>query len=367
MVHRMSVQLDVPNTPHGRSVYGPVKAHGVPTVELPRPKSRKVARNHVQPGDGGLLSAVTVQASRAVYFLVRGQGRTAAERGSRRRGGRPGSSRLASGRRSKRSTATRQARGRANRASKSLGGKRMGTFSGERDPVLEVTNFGPIVEATVDLRPLTVLVGPSNTGKSYLAILIYALHRFFGGARRDAVPRARSSPLLYGYGWYGVYQRKCRRCHKECTGGHGSDGRTHIIQAERVAHDSPEHIDTMLPEHFAAWFRTASLHRYTHDFGGIMDDEITRCFGVDRSQDLIRRSNGAGEPRGAETRVVLSRYVSEAAGHRATVPVRAHDSRDRVFPHLVHPAREPSADRSGRSEFPVLHGRAIARLRRGSR
>ena len=43
MVHRMSVQLDVPNTPHGRSVYGPVKAHGVPTVELPRPKSRKVA------------------------------------------------------------------------------------------------------------------------------------------------------------------------------------------------------------------------------------------------------------------------------------------------------------------------------------
>ena len=31
----------------------------------------------------------------------------------------------------------------------------------------------------IDLRPLTVFVGPSNTGKSYLAILIYALHRFF--------------------------------------------------------------------------------------------------------------------------------------------------------------------------------------------
>ena len=44
---------------------------------------------------------------------------------------------------------------------------------------LEVTNFGPIVEAKIDLRPLTVFVGPSNTGKSYLAILIYALHRFF--------------------------------------------------------------------------------------------------------------------------------------------------------------------------------------------
>ena len=45
---------------------------------------------------------------------------------------------------------------------------------------LEATNFGPIVEGRIELRPLTVFVGPSNTGKSYLAILIYALHRFFG-------------------------------------------------------------------------------------------------------------------------------------------------------------------------------------------
>ncbi len=44
---------------------------------------------------------------------------------------------------------------------------------------IEVADFGPIVEAKVDLRPLTVFIGPSNTGKSYLAILIYALHRFF--------------------------------------------------------------------------------------------------------------------------------------------------------------------------------------------
>ena len=44
---------------------------------------------------------------------------------------------------------------------------------------LSVSNFGPIAKAEIDLRPLTVFVGPSNTGKSYLAILIYALHRFF--------------------------------------------------------------------------------------------------------------------------------------------------------------------------------------------
>ena len=56
---------------------------------------------------------------------------------------------------------------------------------------LEVTDFGPIVEARVDLRPLTVFVGPSNTGKSYLAILIYALHRVFGGD-----PRFRGRGLI---------------------------------------------------------------------------------------------------------------------------------------------------------------------------
>ena len=43
---------------------------------------------------------------------------------------------------------------------------------------LSVRDFGPIARADIDLRPLTVFVGPSNTGKSYLAILIYALHKF---------------------------------------------------------------------------------------------------------------------------------------------------------------------------------------------
>ena len=44
---------------------------------------------------------------------------------------------------------------------------------------IEVMNFGPISEAKIDLRPLTVFVGPSNTGKTYLATLVYALHGTF--------------------------------------------------------------------------------------------------------------------------------------------------------------------------------------------
>ena len=50
---------------------------------------------------------------------------------------------------------------------------------GEESLNLEVRDFGPIGQANLELRPLTVFVGPSNTGKSYLAMLIYALHKHF--------------------------------------------------------------------------------------------------------------------------------------------------------------------------------------------
>ena len=45
---------------------------------------------------------------------------------------------------------------------------------------LSVRNFGPIREATnIDISPMTIFVGPSNTGKSYLAMLIYSIFDVF--------------------------------------------------------------------------------------------------------------------------------------------------------------------------------------------
>ena len=54
---------------------------------------------------------------------------------------------------------------------------------------IEVKNFGPIRNGAVDLRPLTVFVGPSNTGKTYFSILIYALHSILFGFPRLPVLR----------------------------------------------------------------------------------------------------------------------------------------------------------------------------------
>ena len=54
---------------------------------------------------------------------------------------------------------------------------------------IAVENFGPIQKANVDLRPLTVFVGESNTGKTYLAALIYVLQHIFEG-----IPQVPWSP-----------------------------------------------------------------------------------------------------------------------------------------------------------------------------
>ena len=56
------------------------------------------------------------------------------------------------------------------------------------DVRIGVRNFGPVAAGDLELRPLTVFVGPSNTGKTYLAILIYALHRVFGGFPKLPLP-----------------------------------------------------------------------------------------------------------------------------------------------------------------------------------
>lgn len=48
----------------------------------------------------------------------------------------------------------------------------------ERGPVrVEVENFGPIRQGAVTLKPLTVFIGPNNSGKSYMAMLVHALHQ----------------------------------------------------------------------------------------------------------------------------------------------------------------------------------------------
>ena len=186
----------------------------------------------------------------------------------------------------------RRARGSAN-----------ATSFGKKDPVLSVTDFGPIVEATIDLRPLTVFVGPSNTGKSYLAILIYALHRFFGG-HQDARPWRRRLPPFHRY-------RRRRSLDEIPDLPNETLGAAfrwiEDISGNAAGVESPENgVDTALPERVADLVRP--VLNDVDDLGNMFDGEITRCFGVEGSKDLIRR------PSSTNARITLRRDVSETAG-----------------------------------------------------
>jgi len=44
---------------------------------------------------------------------------------------------------------------------------------------IEIENFGPIASGSFELRPLTLFIGPNNTGKSYAATLAHSIVRQF--------------------------------------------------------------------------------------------------------------------------------------------------------------------------------------------
>ena len=140
---------------------------------------------------------------------------------------------------------------------------------------LEVANFGPIVESKIELRPLTVFVGPSNTGKSYLAMLIYALHRFMGH-----LPLFMGLPLWKRGSW------------KEL---HISDEELESLVAwwDLVEMRSPQDSMIPVPDDIAALIRP--VFKQMHKFADVFDTEIRRCFGVDKTRQLIRHpgTNGA--------------------------------------------------------------------------
>ncbi len=166
---------------------------------------------------------------------------------------------------------------------------------------LNVTNLGPIARANVELRPMTVFVGPSNTGKSYLAVLIYALHRFFSGTVLD--PRF-SSPFRDNSIFGGIgHQQNPKTVSAE-------DAEALIGWAESLyeeVHEAnrSEKAPVQLPEYVATMVR----HQLEDvgDFAQSLDAEIVRCFGIETTGSLVR--NGIEEGMS----VVARRFVPEAA------------------------------------------------------
>ena len=142
---------------------------------------------------------------------------------------------------------------------------------------LEVKNFGPIVEAKIDLRPLTVLVGPSNTGKSYLAILLYALHRFLSEGILSGNPFFPSS---------GIFQR-------------GRDRKLSRRELDALSQWAEKALGKMeLPKSDIVLDPVSGLIRSVftesdEEVGRGLSEEIGRCFGIGNEiGSLVRKESG---------------------------------------------------------------------------
>ena len=143
---------------------------------------------------------------------------------------------------------------------------------------LSVKDFGPIAEATIDLRPFTVFVGASNTGKSYLAILLYALHQFFGRSDAPFGPLFLPSRLRRLPG-----ARRARFAAQ-------AEAINQWLQQVQDETRSTRELDVVLPDEIAALVRP-----FLQDVGEaapLLDDEVKRCFGLAESADLIRQPAG---------------------------------------------------------------------------
>ena len=153
---------------------------------------------------------------------------------------------------------------------------------------LDVTDFGPIARASVELRPLTVFVGPGNTGKTWLTTLVYALYRYFG-----IVPTARRSRFLLS---------------PPVEMPALPDGaRADLLDmAERWlagAPRGPDLVQGIEPTDSVA----AAIRLHIAAQAGAIGAEIERCLGIDTGGHLSRKG-GAGCAR------ILLRHAVDAAG-----------------------------------------------------
>ena len=150
---------------------------------------------------------------------------------------------------------------------------------------LSVSNFGPIAKAEIDLRPLTVFVGPSNTGKSYLAILIYALHRFFGDyTGSQYLGFERMSPISRGS------VREQQPFDYDNIGRLADWIRDVFVQVE--AENPSDASLIQLPDFIGAMVRP--LFSDLCNFSEVIAQDIERSFGIENTARLIRHGNRAG-------------------------------------------------------------------------
>ena len=143
---------------------------------------------------------------------------------------------------------------------------------------IEVHDLGPIASGVVDIRPLTVFVGPSNTGKTYMSILTYALHQVLGGIRRFPLPSRRLGDSYFR-----------ARTHRS---------RSNLLRNAKISDSEYREVQEKLQGHRRAFMYfdlptsiRRALESTVFESDGLISDlssELKRCLDSDTISDLIR-------------------------------------------------------------------------------
>ena len=134
---------------------------------------------------------------------------------------------------------------------------------------LTVKNFGPIHEAkNIDVSPMTIFVGPSNTGKSYLAVLIYSIVK-----------------TLRHTGGYAPGSRYAFNKPDES-----------INVTETMSYHNQEQILLKVNKLFVSWAREISL---------LWKEEIALCLGEEGERMIRSENNISVEVSGTQNTLIL--------------------------------------------------------------
>ena len=156
-----------------------------------------------------------------------------------------------------------------------LGEMTMSEIEDTQHPNVEITvnNFGPITEANIDLRPLTVFVGPSNTGKTYFATLVYALHGAFNGLSASSLlsllePRKAMDVMVRLLSGLSIPRKEIREILNKL----------HTREKSFKLSDLPKGIHQKL----------GTIAKETDFFREELQDELRNCFDLNSISELMR-------------------------------------------------------------------------------
>ena len=161
----------------------------------------------------------------------------------------------------------------------------MTTATGASHLELTVSNLGPIAEGKIELRPMSVFVGPSNTGKSYLATLVYALHQCFG---------AYFNPISHVLPWGQTFgggrvpflmpPNDLDLSAEDISSLHSWRNAMRLSMTES-GQSMSSRVESKLPETVSELVRRtlASVGQLSTN----LDEEVVRCFGIDKTESLV--------------------------------------------------------------------------------